>query len=73
MSDEIGFRSVSHVPTLQQSTASIESDPGRIAEDIVDKFREAGFGCILLSMDGQETDEASQLSWLDIQRHHLPA
>ncbi len=69
MSDEIGFGSVSLVPTLQQSTAPIESDPGRIAEYIVDKLHKAGFGCILFSMDGQETDEASQLSWLDIQRH----
>jgi len=70
MSDEIGFRLVSLVPTLQQSAAPIESDPGRIAEHIVDKLREAGFDWLLLSMDGQETDEASQLSWLDIQRHH---
>ncbi len=69
MSDEIGFGSVSLVPTLQQSTAPIESDPGRIAEYLVDKLHKEGFGCILFSMDGQETDEASQLSWLDIQRH----
>jgi hypothetical protein len=72
MSDEIGFGSfgsVSLVPTLQQSTALIESDPERIAEYIVDKLHKAGFGCIVFSMDGQETVEASQLSWLDIQRH----
>ncbi len=69
MSDEIGFESVSLVPTLQQSTAPIQSDSGRIAEYLVDKLHKAGFGCILFSMDGQETDEAGQLNWLDIQRH----
>jgi len=47
MSNEIGVQTI----RKQQKAAPMESDPRRIAEQIAQKLREAGFGCVIVGSE----------------------
>ena len=47
MSNEIGVQTIRE----QQKTAPPENDPRRVAEQIAQKLREAGFDCVIVGCE----------------------